>query len=315
MTSEAPNEHKEEDETALEAASEGTPLTNRVPQYRRDITLQNVALSAADLSAFTNLIIEVNERAKKLEIARADPGKFESDEDAQRQADEFMPVEYRYTDQMGDSIQGLGELDSETADFPNDMASFYISNTSFPKRAIDIIPLNAVDALIDFKRPNLAVDMLNAPSNPTENRTIINVYGLNEEWVISTENKIQRFFEERKVLRPSIHGSGVYDYFIWLLFLPAMIWMYLRTGEIGREWIENQSMFTNVILAIYVLFLSLFGARLLFQYFRWLFPPVEYFKTSMLGANLHRAVASFFGLGIVGSAAYDILKGMFTALF
>lgn len=316
MTSEIAHEQAEEAEVLPTTKGDALP-TRQVANfhYRRDISPKNISLSERDLKEFIDLLTEVNERAKKLEIERAGTSKFEDEADAQRQADDFMPVEHRYTDSLGDSVQGLGPLNVDEKPLPASLNSIYVSNTSFTKRVFDGVPNNAVDAFIDFRRPSLAIDLITSPSNPTENATIINVYGLNEDWVISTESKINRFFDERKVLRPAIHGSGVYDSFIWLLFVPFLIWAYLRTGELGQEWLDGQNAFISVLLAIYFLFLSLFGARFIFQYFRWLFPPVEYFRKSTFGANLHRIIASFIGVTMAGTALSDLVGSLISALF
>ncbi|KSV79682.1 hypothetical protein N185_00740 [Sinorhizobium sp. GW3] len=79
-------------------------------------------------------------------------------------------------------------------------------------------------------------------------------------------------------------------------------------------WLQKQSVFMNSILAIYTLLLSLLFARFLFQYFRWLFPPMEYYKKSRVGAYLHRGIAGLIASATLLSAGYDLAKFAFLAL-
>lgn len=290
-------------------------LPKPAPQFKRDIIPKGIALSSEDLEQFVDLIVDLNKTAKQLQIEAADPSGFESEDDAKQQADQFMPVEYTYRFSNGDSIQGLNEVRTGSVRVPSDLSSFFVSNGTFTNRAFKSMPRNAIDAFFDFQRPTMAMDLLTVPSNPTVNATAINIYGLNEDWVIAAHSKVQRFLDQRRVLRPAIHGSGIYDYLVYLLFFPVLIWAYTRKGEFGREWLEDRGVFTNVFIAVYALLLAFLAARLVFQYFRWLYPPVEYLRESQIGPNLHRAIATFLGLGIVGSATYDLFASLISAIF
>lgn len=70
----------------------------------------------------------------------------------------------------------------------------------------------------------------------------------------------------------------------------------------------------NVVLGIYALLLSLLFARFLFQYLRWLFPPMEYYKRSRWSAYLHRALAGVIFSTLILNAIYDIVKVTVTSL-
>lgn len=292
------------------------PITPpRVPQYRRDLLPRNLSLSADDLREFCELLSDANDRAKRIELANLDLANFESEAEAIGRVNEFMPLDYSYSASNGDNVRGLGIPDVADRSFPADLRTFFVSNATYAGRTINISPLNAVDAFFDFQSPSLSIDLLKLPSNPTENKTVINVYGKDEDWVISTSERIQTFLKERSKFRPVIHGSGTYDYFIYLLFLPALIWFYTKSGTRLEAWLEGQSILFNVFFGVYVLLLFLLFGRFLFQYLRWLFPPMEYYKKNRIGASIHRAVAAFLGLAIVGGAAYDIGMAILSALF
>jgi hypothetical protein len=305
-----PNTGKEVEATNLQS-----PVVSRIPQYRRDIFPTSLLLTAEDLADFCQLIEDANERSKNIEFNNLDLSKFESAAQAREKVDDLVRVEYNYVAANGDSVLGLGIPKTNDRSFPDDLHTFFVSNSAYTKRAINVVPLNAIDAFLSFEKPTLKIDLRTLPSNPTENRSVINIYGRDEDWVISTTNRVQDFFRKRKATRPVIHGSGAYDYFLFLMFLPALIWLIVRYGENFLTWLEGKSLFVNVIAAIYALLLSLLLARFIFQYTRWLFPPIEYYKKSRVGAYVHRAVAATVGSTIILGAVYDIAKGLFAGLF
>lgn len=306
-------------EVAEEQAPQHAPLSVEqpvsVPQYRRDLHPTNLVLSANDLKEFCELLAEVNERAKEIEYSRLNLSNFESAEIARQRVKEAMPIEYDYRARNGDSVKGLGIPRTEERAFPEDLRSLFASNSTFAQRALNIRPLNTVDAFISFEKPSLKLDLQTFPSNPTENRSVINVEGRDEDWVISTAQKIESFFKNRKATRPIIHGSGAYDYIIYFVYLPAVIWLFYKYANGLIAWLEQQPVFLNVILGLYGFLLPLLFARFLFQYARWLFPPMEYYKRSRWPAFIHRAVAGFAAAAVGAGATYDLAKAMWSALF
>lgn len=286
-----------------------------VPLYRRDINPTNLVLSAQDLKEFCELLSDVNVRAKEIELSMLDISKFESIEIARQRVNEAMPIDYKYVAGKGDSVQGQGIPRTEERSFPEDLVSLFVSNSTYTDRAFNFIPLNTVNAFISFEKPSLKIDFLTLPSNPTNNRSLINVEGRNEDWVISTKQKIDEFFKNRTATRSIIHGSGVYDYIVYLAFLPMVIWLFNRSATLMNSWLEQQTVFLNVILGIYFLLISLLFARFLFQYARWLFPPMEYFKQNRWPAFIHRTAAGFVAATIAAGAIYDLVKAIYSEIF
>ncbi|MDO5758882.1 MAG: hypothetical protein Q4P24_15665 [Rhodobacterales bacterium] len=245
-----------------------------VPMYRRNLNPSNLVLSADDLKEFAELVVEVNERAKSLEFAQLNLNNFDSPEQARQRVNEVVPVEYNYKAQNGDYVQGLGVPNTGDRNFPDELMTIFLSNAAFSDRAANLRPLNTVEVFLSFEKPSLKIDFQSMPSNPTDNRSVINVEGRDEAWVIATTQKIEEFFQKRKATRPIIHGSGTYDYLVYLAFLPAVIWLFYKQGTSLTSWLQGQSVFLNVILGIYGFLLTLLFARFVFQYVRWLFPPM-----------------------------------------
>jgi len=293
-----------------------TLSSKRQPLYRRDINPTNLVLSASDLFEFSELIFEINKRAIKLEIDGANMDNFDSAADAKKRIRELMQIDYHYMVENGDSVEGLGLPKTDDYLFPDKLKSFYISNSGYAKRTVDQRPMNTIDAFLGFETPSLKIDLITLPSNPTENRSVINVNGRNEDWVISSTERINDFFEKRRTIRPAIHGSGAYDYFVHIAFLPVIIWILLNLEEVKiLKWLEEKSIFINIIVGIYAILTSLLLARFLFQYIRWLFPPIEYYKKSRIGSHIHRTIAGVILASMFLSATYDIMKSALALFF
>jgi len=299
-----------------EIASElESPPATTIPQYRRDIFPRNLVLSASDLHDFSELIFKINEKAINLEISSIVKSNPEDEEKNKETIKSLMKVEYNYTSSNGNSVQGLG-VQNNDKEFPEHLKSFFISNASYAKAVAGQKPKNTVEVFIVFEKPSLKIDLITLPSNPTENNSIINVDGRDEDWVITTAEKINKFFEKRRSIRPIIHDSGTYDYFTYIMYLPLIIWFFLKLEEsYYLEFLKEKSIFLNVIVGIYALLFSLLLARFIFQYIRWLFPPMEYYKNSRFGAYIHRVIAGALIIPILISVLYDIVKWIFLPLF
>lgn len=280
----------------------------KVPLYRRDLEPTNFLLSANDLRDFCELLEEINVRAQKIELANVNLANFESEQEAREKIEHFISLEYQYRALNGNSVQGLGVPDTEERLFPDDLRSFFISNSAYPKRSINVAPLNVVEVFLDFRRPTLNIDLRALPSNPTENNSIVNISGRDEDWVISSAERINTFFKKRQVHRPAVHSSGTYDYVLYFFFLPMWIWLFWRHGEKLENWLNDQSIFLNVLLGIYALLASMLFARFVFQYFRWAFPPTEFYKKTRIGAFFHRAVIGIACTSLLLSAGYEAVR-------
>lgn len=287
-----------------------------IPQFQRNIFPQNLVLSASDLREFAQIISELNDKAIKLECDHTLNDDFESEDDKVTKIKIAMPVEYNFVAQNENSVRGVGLPDTADRSFPDNLKTFFISNTSYAHNYLNGKPRNSVDAFLCFEKPSLKIDLLTLPSNPTENRSVINVYGREEDWVIYASEKIKEFFKSKSTVRPIIHGSGTYDYFVYLAFLPILMLIMINSDESTVIlWLESKSVFVNVVIALYALLASLLFARFIFQYVRWLFPPMEYYKNSRFWAFSHRIIFAGIFAAVFYSAANDGVRALFQWIF
>ncbi len=120
----------------------------RIPLYCRTMFPTNLVLSAEDIREFSELLKQVNERAKEFEFQNLDLSKFESAEHAKARVNELIRLEYSYIAKNGDRVQGLDIPKTNERIFPESLQTFFISNSEFTKRAIDTEPMNKSPAFV-----------------------------------------------------------------------------------------------------------------------------------------------------------------------
>jgi hypothetical protein len=277
----------------------------KIPEFRRDIFPTNIILSAQDILELFRIISHANEASIRLEI-QSIKDVDDARENKINNIKSLMKIEYSIMASGGDNIRGIDV--PEYSDFPDDLNTVYISNSDFAKQRVNSYPLNRVESFLCFTPPNLKMDFSNLPSNATENRSVINITGRDENWVRATADKLKEFFEKKKSLRPVIHGSSVYDLFLYLFFLPIVLNFLGGFDSHTISVLNEKSIFFNVIAGVYFLLLTLIVARLIFQLIRCVFPPIEYYKSKRTRALIIRTVTSTVMLGLFVNAIYDIAK-------
>lgn len=284
-------------------------------QFRRDIILENVVLDRDDLEALFKLIGAKTEDARKIQVQFENPELFKSEDEIKELVSKYFLVTYRIRSEKT-SIAGHGIPDFEQGNLPTDLVSVYISNSeTFAEVANGGNPRNYLHAYIEFVRPPLAFDFYNMPSNPTKNGSVINVFGFNEDWVIATQQKLEEFFESKKSNRGFIHKSGAYDLLLYLIYVPIIIWIAFKIEQAFPRIYEFESTVLLVAVLIYAVLISLLVARFLFQYIRWLFPPVEFIPRKTIRPLVHKGVLGFVLVSIGLAFLYDILRLIISAMF
>jgi hypothetical protein len=220
----------------------------------------------------------------------------------------FLRVSYRIAVTEVDSIEGTDVPHLGRSELDAPLRSIYISNTEiFSKAARGIKPQNCVDLFLDFKHPSLAIDFYNMPSNPTANGSLVNVYGFNEDWVNSTHKQLQDFFDRISAKRRAfLHRSGAYDIFLYFIYLPIVLWIMYRIERRFPDIFSSESKVSIIAVYIYIVVISLFFGRIIYQYIRWLFPPVEYESRGAWGPRIQRGLLLTLALGIFGTLLCDV---------
>jgi len=280
-------------------------------RYRRDIRVENVILNQTDLVNLISIIQNKTNDAQRLHIKSIGPASLDEQKELEEDIQRVFRISYNIMDFEDNSFSGYDTINTNSGDFPDKIKSVYISNSeAFKEAANGRLPQNSVDIFIDFKRPSMAINFFNLPSNPTENNSIANVYGLNEDWVISTHQKVREFFDKRKTKRSFIHRSGIYDLFLLGVYIPILLWVAFRIESKFPNAIKESSIVSLIAIYAYGVLLSLMLGRVIFQYLRWLFPIVEYDSKRSIAPQI-RGVIGIILLGLGTAFFYDIIRTVF----
>ena len=232
------------------------PLPN---QLRRDILVRNIRMSADELIELFQLLGRRNAEAQALQTQSENITLFESEDQLKRELQKWLRVNYRIALTDLDTIEGTDAPELSKTEIRGALQSVYISNTEiFARGTRGNKPQNCFDLYLDFRQPPLAINFLNMPSNPTENGSVVNVYGYNHDWVNSTHRQLQDFFGRLAVKRTFLHGSGTYDFFLYCLYLPLILWLMYRIERQVPNLFSAESRVSIIAAYIYVIVISLF---------------------------------------------------------
>ena len=201
----------------------------------------------------------------------------------------------------------------EKPDFPDKIKNVYIStHHRFASLFPNFLPRNYLEIFLDFSRSSIALNFINLPSNPTPNESNFYLNGLDEGWIDSTFNKLEKFFNDRQNNRAFIHKSGVYDFFLYFFFAPLALGWMLKIEKISLPYIQEvKSNFATIFIYGYIIIGFSVLARIIYQYIRWLFPTAEYVSDKKFGPILHRTVLGT----ILAAFAYPVLIKIFEPIF
>ena len=291
----------------------GTPSTVPVRQHRQDVAIKKVALSTSDIEELFEIVEVAMEGARDRHIVKAK----ELQPQEAHNIDQVMPgwfkIIYEIWTNNDRQLTGFDKPDFSESHFSSEIKSIYLTTKGhFSSMSGGAFPRNYVELSIDFRRPPLALNLINLPSNPTQNESVANVIGLDEDWTATTYQRLNDFFSDKRVSRWIIHSSGTYDLVLWVAVVPLGLWLAYLIED--RFSLSSASISGILVAAIYVYGALAFTmlARFLFQYVRWLFPLVEYSRPNKnKGARLQKGILAILGLGIVGSFVYDMVKLIF----
>jgi hypothetical protein len=125
-------------------------------------------------------------------------------------------------------------------------------------------------------------------------------------WVNGVFYEIDSFIKVNPSSVPNVHKGGIYDVLVWLFGIPFGFWLCYRVILLNFTLFKSHSFLENVFLT-YCFFIGLFFLRILFHYFRWVYPMIE-FKSKKDRSLGHQAALLSISLGLIGKVIYDFIR-------
>jgi len=213
-------------------------------------------------------------------------------------------LKFTITGLDGEELYGSIDDVFNSVSFPEQLKSLYVNSEIIYKSRFNYLPRNRFEVFIDFIKPKV-LDFSFAPSEKTPNDSIFTVEGYDNTWVNGVFSEIDKYFKKRSSKFSGIHKNSIYDLVVWILGIPIGFWACYKLNEdINQLFVSD---FLNSAVFVYLFFLSLFILRILFHYFRWLYPKIQY-KTTQDLAIVHRGFFYVITTGVIVAFLYDILK-------
>jgi len=168
---------------------------------------------------------------------------------------------------------------------------------------------NYLDIQFDFKRTEI-FDFSNPlfPLNPNQSRYYIQ--GNDSTWVGGVYADLMSFLEQKKSNISLLYLKNSYTIFLMLVF-PLLLFL---TSKIVKWVAPYLPSYDHTVLMygfhVYIFFLLLVGFRVLYNYSKWIFPPME-LKDDLSKSKFHAFVVSTLFLGVLTSALWDVIKPIF----
>lgn len=204
----------------------------------------------------------------------------------------------------GEELFGNIEEVFKSPSFPEQIKSVYLNSELLYKAQFNYIPRNQFEIFIDFSKPKV-FDFSFQPSDKTPNDSMFSVEGYDNTWVNGVFSEIDKFFNKHSSKFSGIHKNSIYDLVVWVLGIPIGFWSCFKLSDIINNVFTNE--FLKSAFYVYIFFLTLVLLRILFHYFRWLYPKIQY-KTKNDLSLIHRGVFFIIIIGLVTAFLYDIIK-------
>jgi len=211
----------------------------------------------------------------------------------------YIRIEYsNYTREFSSSSDILDTLTGI-------VSAVNITNITPMREVINRDPLNAFEINIDFSKTPV-FDWSVSPSVRTENNSYSTVTALDRGFYTSFRSIIDDL-QPNKMAYRALHGSLIYDIFLWIVAVPAIIFYCNKASIILSDWAVTEFA-VRTIAIFYVAFVGLIVVRTTFSYLRWAF-PVNVFAPNKDRPAIHRAIIAFLLASIILPVAIGLLTG------
>jgi hypothetical protein len=170
--------------------------------------------------------------------------------------------------------------------------------------------------MIEFDFDNTDIfDLTKNASSKTENMSAIIISGNNNSWVEGTYENLINLLKNSKHSRSWIHQRNIYDLFLWLVVMPLNFWNLITIENNFKIILNSFSSILRVGIYIYAFIIFTLLYRFLFNYFRWVFPYMEFYREDIRKGNKHRIALTFFTAVILYPLICDGLKFIIGKIF
>ena len=264
------------------------------------------------LKKLLKILKEINQEEATAQIANIIKVPEQTDEAFEAYKNELRALYIINTQvycQDGPSYISEDESIFDESQFPSKVKKIVFDNVMYYRVRFGYNPPYLIHVEFDFAKPSI-FDFSSSPSYATNNTSVIELSGSGgrDTWIEGAHQGILKALQDNKKKRAWIHKANVYDFFLWIIFLPAVLINLFRFMSSHSDIFNKVPLSYQTAFYIYMFLLSIFMARIVYNYARWLFPFMELDTGTQKRNVIHRIILGTIILGLIISAIYDIAK-------
>jgi len=280
-------------------------MSDNIVRNKLSKKINSLSFDKDDLKKLLNILQERSIAASEIEYKRLE-AKDASNLEAIK-SDLRICSQLRITVNGSQSEELFGSIDEvfNSVSFPETIKSVYLNSELIYHSNYKYYPDNSFQLLIDFSKPKI-FDFSFQLTDRTPNQSQFDVQGSDNTWVNGVFHEIDSYIKARPSKFSSGHKGSIYSFLVWFFGIPFGFWTCHKVILLKSSTFVGHSFLENIFLT-YCFFLSLFILRILFHYFRWVYPMIEY-KSKKERSLVHQTAVISISLGIIGKVLYDLMK-------
>ncbi|RVU37826.1 hypothetical protein EOI86_00530 [Hwanghaeella grinnelliae] len=204
----------------------------------------------------------------------------------------------------GSSFFGDNEALFYSESLPDEISMVYMTNKTAYNGVARIDPNNGFELTLDFSKPPL-LDFRNSISSPTGNVSGLRITGDRDSWVATIHSAVMDIVDLRRTRRRLIHIGAAYDIGLAVIGFPLGFYFCRHSSPLIEKLFAESSVFLTSAAYFYLMLLTLWIHRVMFEYARWIFPTLELEKNNS-NIVFHRGFWWTIIVSVLGSIAYDL---------
>ncbi len=280
-------------------------MSDNVVRNRLSKKISSLSFDKEDLRKLLNILQLRANAASEIEYKKLETKNPDILENIRKDLNDCASLRISVTGFQSEELFGTIDEVFNSVSFPEAVRTIYLNSDLIYRSTYKYYPENFFQLLIDFSKPKV-FDFAFQPNERTPNDSQFEVQGSDNTWVNGVFHEIDAYITSKPSKFSKVHEGSVYDFLVWFFGIPFGFYMCYKIINLQLLYLEQHTFFENIFLT-YCFFLSLFILRILFHYFRWVYPMIEY-KSKRNRSIGHQAALLSISLGIIGKVLYDTIK-------
>lgn len=280
-------------------------MSNKVSRTKLSRTFKSLSLDKEDLKKLLDILQLKAEAASAIEYQKASNNELKDLDLIKTNLEKCSKLKVTIKGSNNEELFGTINEVFNFPSFPEKVISVYVNSELIYRSDFNYFPENSFQLFIDFSKPKI-LDFSFQPSESTPNDSHFDVQGSDNVWVNGVFFEIDSFIKSKPSTFSNVHKGGIYDLLVWLFGIPFGFWLCYRIILLNLNIFKEHTFLENVFLT-YCFFIGLFLLRIIFHYFRWVYPMLE-FKNKQEKSLGHQTALLSITIGLIGSVIYDLIR-------